>query len=103
MRGVDGERAEADDGYIKAEDDPQQYAKTKSGVMMPAEDGHPLRNTIRARHETLNGRMKNYKMLSHVWQHELEKHSIAFYAVAAVITQLELRRSPLFQVEDYDP
>ena len=93
----EGERVEADDGYLNA--DPQ-FAKTRSGVMHP-EEARAMRNTLRARHETVNGRMKIFKMLSIVWRHSLEKHSIAFHAVA-VITQLELRRSPLFEVEYYD-
>lgn len=44
---------------------------------------------IRARHETLNKRLKEFKVLKHVYRHRLSKHVICFYAVAN-ITQIAL-------------
>jgi hypothetical protein len=42
----------------------------------------------RARHETLNGRFKNFAALRNTWRHALNKHYLVYTAVA-VITQLE--------------
>ena len=36
---------------------------------------------IRARHETVNGRLKNFRCLSHAFRHDLSKHGICFFAV----------------------
>ena len=42
---------------------------------------------VRGRHETVNGRLKNWSCLREVWRHPIEKHKIAFAAVV-VITQI---------------
>lgn len=56
---------------------------------------------IRARHETLNSRLKNFGCLSSVWRHDLDKHWISFYSVI-VITQLSLetRDTTLFHIDE---
>eukprot|EP00957_Ditylum_brightwellii_P205159 15342602-Ditylum_brightwellii.AAC.1 len=56
----DKERVEADDGY--SGDDPS-HVKTRSGVYHP-EGGRSIRNTVRARHETVNKRMNQFGALS---------------------------------------
>ena len=59
--------------------------------------------SLRARHETINGRLKNWGCLNEVWRHHQDKHEIAFKAVL-VITQIELiKRDPLFDVKFKDP
>ena len=92
-----GERVEADDGYRKG--DPF-FVKTRSGSTH-----HPqlssIRNTVRARHETVNGRMNMWGAMFKTWHHSWGKHSTAFFAVA-VITQLEIENGePLFEVRGY--
>ena len=58
---------------------------------------------LRARHETINGRLKNWECLYQTWRHHQHKHSFAVKAVL-VITQLELiHRDPLFSVVYKDP
>lgn len=58
-------------------------------------------SVIRSRHETINSRLKDWKILSVMFRHPLEKHSSAFRAVAN-ITQLGLQTDrPAFQVH-YD-
>ena len=44
---------------------------------------------IRARHENVNGRFKEWRILSDAFRHEEEKHGLVFHAVA-VLTQLEM-------------
>jgi hypothetical protein len=50
---------------------------------------------IRARHETLNARLKNFGCLSSVWRHDLSKHRICFFS-AVIITQLSLETRDTF-------
>ena len=44
---------------------------------------------VRARHEAVNGRLKSFKVLKHVFRHSMHKHRLCFMAVAQVI-QIEL-------------
>ena len=58
-----------------------------------------LKTDVRARHETVNKRFKQFSALSHVFRHELEKHKSVFEAVA-VITQIAIGNGePLYQVQ----
>jgi hypothetical protein len=53
---------------------------------------------VRSRHETINARLKKWNILAAMFRHPLERHSIAFRAVANII-QLGLQTdSPAFQV-----
>ena len=59
-----------------------------------------LMNTARARHEMINGRLKQWRILKHVFRHERKKHSIAFQSVC-VIEQIKIENGhPPFQVLD---
>ena len=81
-----GERVEADEGYRGHHD------KTKC----PGNDPHPAENRgmqgrVRTRHETLNGRLKNWGILSQVFRHHIRMHGDVFRA-CAVVTQLTVDR-----------
>ena len=53
---------------------------------------------VRSRHETINARLKKWNILAALFWHPLEKHSIAFRAVANIV-QLGLQtNAPAFQV-----
>jgi len=39
----------------------------------------------RARHETLNGKMKNFEVLNQRFRHNLSQHGICFFAVANIV------------------
>ena len=91
------ERIEADDGYLGA--DPA-YAKAKSAPWH-SESSLVIRNNVRARHETINNRMKFFGILRHVFKNGVEKHQDIVLAVA-VLVQLSIQMGePLFSVEDY--
>ena len=95
---AEGERVEADDGYISA--DPQ-YIKSRSGIFHP-ELGQNTRNTLRARQETVNKRMKQFGALSGIFRHTIDKHGDVFDAVA-LVTQVAIENGePLFEVTGYD-
>ena len=61
-----------------------------------------MKKLARARHETVNKRIKQFKVLSEQFRHPLEKHGICFRACAN-LTQLVIKyEAPLFQVVYYD-
>ena len=93
----ENKRVEADDGY--AAGDPE-WCKTRSSFYHP-EAARGIRNTVRARHETVNGRIKNFGALSSVYKHNILKHGI-FVKAALVLTQLSINRGEkLFEVDGY--
>jgi hypothetical protein len=87
------ERVKADDGYRGHADK----------VKCPKNDVNPVENLkmqgcIRARHEMLYGRLKNWGILSQVFL-DIRHHRDVFWA-CAVITQLTIEHGePLFAVE----
>jgi hypothetical protein len=88
------ERVEADDGYRGHADK----------VKCPKNDVNPVENLkmqgrVRAHHETLKGRLKNWGIISQVFRHDIRRHGNVFRA-CAVITQLIIKHGePLFVVE----
>jgi DDE superfamily endonuclease len=61
-----------------------------------------IKSVARARHETINKRIKQFNVLRSTFRHDLEKHGFCFHA-AANITQLIIEHEePPFQVEYYD-
>jgi len=61
-----------------------------------------MMNTARARHETINARLKKWGVLKQEFRHHRSKHGQCFEAVAAV-TQLEIQNGcPPFQVDYND-
>jgi len=88
-----GERVEADDGYRGNADK----------IKCPLNDANPQKNLamqgrVRARHETINGRLKNWGILSQVYRHDIKLHGSVFRA-CAVMTQLSINNGePLFAV-----
>ena len=73
-----GEFYIADGGYY----DGYNYAITPTGYHYYSDR---VRALIRARHETINRRLKQWKALSHRWRHSIEKHSMAFRAIANIV------------------
>jgi hypothetical protein len=87
-----GERVEANEGY---RGHPHK-------IKCPGNDTNPAENRgmqgrVRARHETLNGRLKNWGNLSQFFCHHIMMHGDVF-RVCVVVTQL----TPLFEVEYAD-
>jgi hypothetical protein len=58
-----------------------------------------MQGRIRARHETLNRRLKKWGIISQVFHHDIRRHGDVFRA-CTVITQLTIEHGePLFAVE----
>ena len=82
----ENERVEADNGYRAL--DPE-FAKTPSGCSR-REERVDMQNTVRARQETVNKRLKQFQCLVQPFRHyDFDKHSQLVCAVA-VVTQLAI-------------
>lgn len=82
-----GERAMADKGY-----------KDKTHFILPDTQNKSFHNAVMSRHETVNRRFKQFKILQQVYRHSLQKHPMIVHAVANV-TQMMLKNGhPLFSV-----
>ena len=78
-----GESVEADRGYRgepQCVSVPSDYSSQKQKI---------AKDHARARHEHINGRLKQFACLSHIFRHDVQKHSDVFWSVA-VVTQLSL-------------
>jgi DDE superfamily endonuclease len=57
-----------------------------------------FKKRARARHETVNCRVKSFRIVAEQWRHSTDKHQIAFEAVC-VIVQYEMESGkPLFKI-----
>lgn len=80
-----GELTIADKGY-----------KDSRFFILKNANNHQQHSLIMARHETVNKRMKQFKILKYPFRNALVKHPIVFHAVAN-ITQLAIKNGqPLF-------
>lgn len=52
-----------------------------------------------ARHETVNGRLKSFRVLSSTFRHNLTLHARCFNAVANLVQLMILNGEPLYEVE----
>ena len=92
------ERVEADDGYIG---EAPEHIKCPKSFTNPAET-EKMQQRVRARHETVNKRFKQWGCLSQRFHHEIGRHDDVFRAVA-VITQLAIELGePLFSADYSD-
>jgi hypothetical protein len=61
-----------------------------------------MQGRVRACHETLNGRLKNWVILSQVYRHDIMRHGNVLRA-CAVVMQLTIKNGePLLEVEYED-
>ncbi len=61
-----------------------------------------MQGRVRAHHEMLSGRLKNWGILSQVYHHDIMRHGNVF-RVCVVVTQLTIANGePLFEMEYKD-
>ena len=98
----DGERVEADDGYVG---EAPVHVKCPKSVTNPVET-EAMQQRVRSRQETVNKRFKNWKILAEKFRgKDLGVHGDIFRAIV-VLTQLSIENGePLFSVDynDIDP
>jgi len=91
----EGERVEADDGYIGQE---PMACKTPGGFSSRVEGVCGERNRLRSRHETINKRLKDFEILKQRYRHERYDHAFVFRAVAILVQLAKQNGEPLFQL-----
>ena len=91
----ENERVECDDGYKSL--DPF-YTKTRTGFSRKEEKAG-MQNTVRARHETVNKRLKQWECLAQPFRHDLKKHTDVLRAVAVIAQMAIENNEPLFGVD----
>lgn len=77
----ENERILADGGY----NDGGEFFETPTGIN---NDDQRMKQLARARHETINRRLKQWNILGRVFRHGVEKHSIIFLAVVHITHML---------------
>jgi hypothetical protein len=95
-----GEKVHADLGYIG---EPSRVVSPLQVDVhdLPGKEAQDIAASVRARHETVNKRFKQFEILKRVFRHDVQHHQPAFGA-CAVITQMAIERGePLYKV-DYD-
>jgi hypothetical protein len=95
----DGERVESDYGFRGVL---PQFSKCPSsiGTLVECE---AMQQRIRSRHETVNKRYKQWKLLKSIYKGKIEHHG-SYFRVAAILTQLNIDYGEcLFDVEYEDP
>ena len=51
-----------------------------------------------AKHETFNGRLKCFGVLSQTYRHDVDKHELVFNAVAVIVQAQLMHGHPLFEL-----
>lgn len=83
-----GEMTLADKGY-----------RDNHFFILPNETNNLIHKKIMSRHETVNKRIRQFKILKDCYRHSLNKHPLIFHAVVN-ITQIMIKNGePLFNVE----
>ena len=88
-----GEKAEADKGY---RGEPDTIELPDDGIV----DQYHEKALIRSRHETINGKIKNWQCMNTVFRHDIHLHGTFFIAVCTIINiQIMSGEKMVFQVE----
>ena len=101
MTSLEWELLECDLGYRSSDNNPDwtiSYQKLMyKGVHDTRKQGRQCA-AVRARHETIQSRLKDFGVLFQVFRNGYEKHGECFFAVA-VLVQLGLRENPHWQTD----
>jgi DDE superfamily endonuclease len=89
-----GEMYVADRGYK----DGRQYGDCPTGYNTP---GQRMRGIVRARHESVNARIKKFKILSTAFRNQLKYHYMAFHAIVNAL-QVEIQEGGTLYEVYYD-
>jgi hypothetical protein len=83
----DGEMTLADKGY-----------RDKKIFLLPEQTNQRLHKDIMSRHETVNKRLRQFRILYHSFRHSIEKHKTCFSAVLNITELILENGEPLFSV-----
>ena len=59
-----------------------------------------MKSKVRARHENVNGKLKEFNLLGHTYRNKRNRHGLFFRAIAAVL-QFEISRGGATYQVDY--
>jgi hypothetical protein len=90
-----GEKYLGDGGYF----DGNQWSETPTGLN---NEDQKMKAEARARHETVNGRFKQFGVLERRFRHKIHLHGKVFMAVANLVQAAIQGQHPTFQVDYYD-
>ena len=73
------------------------------GVMLTGQNNieQQMQAVVRARHETINARLKCWGALANTFRHDLRLHRMVFMSIANVVQVVMEEESPAFQVDYY--
>ena len=91
-----GKKAIADRGYITSREDEQMLSLPNP--MYDSKELNNFKSRARLRHETFNGRLKNYEILQHTFRHGEKKHKLVFEALCVTVQYQMENGSPVFEV-----
>ena len=96
---MEREWAEADDGY---RGEPLTIELPNEGCYFGGEKQKKLKKKVRSRHETVNGRLKEFGCLDQIFRHKRNRHKLCFDAVV-VLTQIAIKTGEInvFSVKNY--
>lgn len=63
-----------------------------------SEENTEIFKILRARHENVNERLKNFNVIRHIFRHHLSMHGYVFHAVAQLTALMMNTTDPLFSV-----
>lgn len=87
-----------DDGELTLAD--KEYNDTQY-FLLPNQANSSQHKCIMLRHESLNKRLRLFKVLNVPFRHTLEKHTTCFNAVANITELIIENEEPLFSVNEY--
>jgi hypothetical protein len=91
----DGKLLNVDRGYQSSKPDERMLSCRNP---LDSEELYNYKSRSRLRGETVDGRLKQYKILENVFRHGREKHELAFLAVVVIWQYRMDHGEPLFEV-----
>lgn len=82
-----GERSMADEGYRDV-----QY------FLIPTARDKKRHKRMMSRHETVNKRIKQFKVLSETYRHDIVSHKLCFHAIVNLTQLIIKNEEPLFPI-----
>lgn len=86
----------ADRGYRSKEVDEQKMFSIPSNT--DSKENKDFKNRVRLRHETFNGRLKNFNILDQTFQYKRDRHLSCVLAVACIVQYQMNNGAPIFDV-----
>jgi hypothetical protein len=94
LESTPGKMGIADSGYEMGKAEDMGFLCTPNA--MNSRELRRFKSRVRCRHETVNGRLNNFKILQDTFRHGIKCHGIAFEAVAVIVQYQMDNGAPIF-------